>query len=400
MIIITFYEYVVILFVYIIIFVINKCDYINFVNKMRVIQISKTVYLYSSFYYEQENNIILFGYSKCININNLKCFIKIYNNSYIKCNISYNILKRINNNFLVMKIVMNNYYKLKHVVINNKEFHPLTVKEKRNKYNCTVCITKFINYTAETYLLEAFTSYKLIGIDHIVIYYLSSSVNVTNILKYFEKSGFLDIIKWNYHHETINLKEFIYGQLWKYNDCLYRYKKHSNLMLFNDIDEVLWSNNYKLLQEIILQENLILYDVLYLYNRIFRKEFYSNNNYKRSRFIPYDRYNHIIPDFSMFKYHNSCIYDKGYLNKYIIRNFSKINYIRIHDVTIHNNDLKTIYINSSILFLRHTRRVREDLLFDCKYWTNYYSDKENYIINITKILRNSLYKRKLNYNNF
>lgn len=382
-----------ILLILIFIFIFCKCkiEYNSYNKNFMILQeISNNVFIYSSFFYEKNNAIEILGYSKYNSISELNCLLRMKNNSFTLCNISYNIHKRINNHFLAMTIKNVKYCDYSNVVINNKSIYPLHIKKENYKYNCTLCITKFINYTAYTYLLEALLSYKVIGIDHIVIYYSSSSSKVYNILKYYNKNGFVDIIKWNYKHETEFLKKEIYGQIWKYNDCLYRYKDTSKLLLINDIDEVLWSDNYKSINEIILEQNLQYYDVLHLYNRIFRKEFYSNQNYTNSNMIPFDRYYHYIPDFSMFSYHNSCTYREGYLRKYIIRNYTNIKYLGIHEVLIYTLKLRIKYINSKILFLRHTRRVREDLLNDCNYWTNYFSEKEVYISNLVKEIKNKI----------
>lgn len=353
-------------------------------NRMEVVPISKNMYIYSSFYYVDNNIIKILGYSKNSSIDNITCIITYDNKTKRKCSISCKIVYKININFLVLKIQLYSKMKYNSIYINNKLIKSIKIINSSKKYNCTLCITKFINYTAETYLLEAITAYRLAGIDHLVIYYISSSSSVLNILKYYRSIKYVDIISWNYFHEIHFLKKYVYGQLWKYNDCFYRYKYLSKTLLFNDLDEVLWINGNITIQSLIYNSNYNNYDALYLYNRIFMKEFYSNNNYNNSRLIPYDRYYHYIPDFSMFQYHNSCTYRKGYLSKYLIINYTKIEYIGIHDILVYTKKIDITYINKNIAFLRHTRRVREDLLKDCYKWNNYYSCKENFIAQVVK----------------
>uniref|UniRef100_A0A671SW39 Glycosyltransferase family 92 protein n=1 Tax=Sinocyclocheilus anshuiensis TaxID=1608454 RepID=A0A671SW39_9TELE len=146
-----------------------------------------------------------------------------------------------------------------HVLISTKdsdnnvtEYLPIKNRVGMNtfKYNFIVCIsTLFGNYNNVLQFAQSMEMYKLLGVQHVVIYKTSCGPDLEKLLKHYETEGMLEIVPWpidqflnpssgwkfkkhkgDIHH---------YGQLATLNECIYRHMYQSKYVLLNDIDEII-----------------------------------------------------------------------------------------------------------------------------------------------------------------
>ncbi|XP_016372355.1 glycosyltransferase family 92 protein F49C12.5-like [Sinocyclocheilus rhinocerous] len=146
-----------------------------------------------------------------------------------------------------------------HVLISTKdsdnnvtEYLPIKNRVGMNtfKYNFTVCIsTLFGNYNNVLQFAQSMEMYKLLGVQHVVIYKTSCGPDLEKLLKHYETEGMLEIVPWpidqflnpssgwkfKKHKGDIHY----YGQLATLNECIYRHMYQSKYVLLNDIDEII-----------------------------------------------------------------------------------------------------------------------------------------------------------------
>ncbi|XP_073675791.1 uncharacterized protein [Garra rufa] len=118
------------------------------------------------------------------------------------------------------------------------------------KYDFTVCISNlFNNYNNVLQFAQAMETYKLLGVQHVVIYKTNCGPDLEKLLKHYETEGILEIIAWPIDQflnpsSGWNFKEYkgdihYYGQLATLNDCIYRHMYQSKYVLLHDIDEII-----------------------------------------------------------------------------------------------------------------------------------------------------------------
>lgn len=355
------------IYIYIVILVITLSNYNTINNKyfthstMINTLINNDTYIFSAVYNNFIKSIYTNGYTNSSNIELFYCKI-IGSNRTSNCNIKY---KYKNKSFFMYEFfyIYNDIPKM--LTINDQKIIIQCVNNKIKSNS--VCITKMINYTASNYLIQMIESYRLFGVTNFFIYYTSSSRDVLKILDYYQKINIITLIKWNYSYETTFMKKYVYGQKWKYNDCYYRNVGYNNLIIFTDLDEIIWPNRNNNILNMLKEYDKMKSDIYIFKTKIYLKEYSS---------IPYDRFIHIVNDFDIFSIHNACIYPKKFLRKYIINNYSFLKVINIHDIEKSVKNVKLSYIPDSYGVIRHTRRVRTDLYRRCKNWKLYY-DRED-----------------------
>lgn len=313
---------------------------------MTHIQIQSQTIIFNVIYNKIVKRIYVYGFSNLTNIEIYPC--ELYSSyNRLDCTIKNKYRSR---NFFLYEIFYNYNYYPKVLIIKNKTIYIQNIYHNNNEN--IVCITKMINYTASNYLIQLFESYRYFGVTKFILYYTSSSSAVLRILKYYQKQQLLTLVKWNYSYEISVMKKYVYGQKWKYNDCYYRYAGNKGLLIFTDLDEIIWPIKHLSIRSILNSYDKLRSDIYIFNTKIFLKEYTS---------ISYDRYIHIVNDFNIFQLHNSCTYPKGFLRKFIINNNSYIKILNIHDVELSLISMKLSHIPTHYGFIRHSRRVRVDL---------------------------------------
>ncbi|KAK1802536.1 hypothetical protein P4O66_004192 [Electrophorus voltai] len=158
------------------------------------------------------------------------------------------------------------------------------VTHKSFKFNFTVCISNlFEGYNNVLQFVQTVEMYKLLGVQHIVIYNMSCGPDLEKLLQHYKREGIVEIVSWpidkflnpskgwNFVEHGGDLH--YYGQLVTLNECIYRNMYQSKYVLLNDIDEIIMPYkhaNLPLLMEDLQQEHITV-GVFLIENHIFPK---------------------------------------------------------------------------------------------------------------------------------
>ncbi|XP_056320314.1 uncharacterized protein LOC130234066 isoform X2 [Danio aesculapii] len=163
------------------------------------------------------------------------------------------------------------------------------------KYNFTVCISNlFGSYNNVLQFAQTMEMYKLLGVQHVVIYNTSCGPDLKKLLIHYESEGILEIVSWPIDKfmnpsPGWNIKKHkgdlhYYGQLVTLNECIYRHMYQSKYVLLNDIDEIIMPYKYTNLQSLMedLQSANPSKGVFLIENHIFPKtQFEDSGKFKR-----------------------------------------------------------------------------------------------------------------------
>ncbi|XP_059358751.1 glycosyltransferase family 92 protein [Carassius carassius] len=178
------------------------------------------------------------------------------------------------------------------------EYLPIKNKavQETFKFNFTVCISNlFGDYNNVLQFAQTMEMYKLLGVQHVVIYNTSSGPDLEKLLKHYEMEGILEIVPWpidqflnpssgwniKLHKGDIHY----YGQLVTLNECIYRHMYQSKYVLLNDIDEIIMPYKHASLQSLMgdLQSAHPSIGVFLIENHIFPKtQFEESRKFKRA----------------------------------------------------------------------------------------------------------------------
>ncbi|XP_026886849.2 uncharacterized protein LOC113590750 [Electrophorus electricus] len=172
-----------------------------------------------------------------------------------------------------------------------------TVIRESFKFNFSVCISNlFGSYNNVLQFVQTMEMYKLLGVQHVVIYNTSCGPDLEKLLQHYKKEGILEIVPWPIDHFLNPSKgwNFVehggdlhyYGQLVTLNECIYRNMYQSKYVLLNDIDEIIMPYkhaNLPLLMEDLQQEHRDV-GVFPIENHIFPKtQFEETGRFNRSK---------------------------------------------------------------------------------------------------------------------
>uniref|UniRef100_A0AAY5ERA3 Glycosyltransferase family 92 protein n=1 Tax=Electrophorus electricus TaxID=8005 RepID=A0AAY5ERA3_ELEEL len=151
--------------------------------------------------------------------------------------------------------------------IHNEDFLPIKNEKTHESFmfNFTVCISSlFDSYNNVLQFAQTVEIYKLLGVQHIVIYNTSCGPDLEKLLQHYKREGILEIVSWPIDHFLNPSKgwDFMYhggeiqyyGQLVTLNECIYRNMYQSKYVLLNDIDEIIMPYKHANLQ--LLMEEL------------------------------------------------------------------------------------------------------------------------------------------------
>ncbi|XP_076859099.1 beta-1,4-galactosyltransferase galt-1-like isoform X2 [Brachyhypopomus gauderio] len=176
-------------------------------------------------------------------------------------------------------------YKAQFLPIKNRK------EEHSFKYRFTVCISNlFGNYNNVLQFAQTMELYKLLGVEHVVIYNTSCGPHLEKLLQNYEKEEILEIVPWpidkylkpssGWNFTLHGGDLHYYGQLVTLNECIYRHMYQSEYILLNDIDEIIMPYKYPNLQLLMedLQTNNKDVGVFRIENHIFPKTKFENRH--------------------------------------------------------------------------------------------------------------------------
>uniref|UniRef100_A0A8C4SHV7 Uncharacterized LOC114656996 n=1 Tax=Erpetoichthys calabaricus TaxID=27687 RepID=A0A8C4SHV7_ERPCA len=158
------------------------------------------------------------------------------------------------------------------------------------QWDFTVCTsTMFNSFSNVLQLIQSLEMYQLLGARKVVIYKTSCSDQVQEVLDYYVKEGFVQVLEW-----TVNLylnpstswsfklhkaDLHYHGQIVALNDCLYRYMYSSRYLVLIDQDEIIvpykhnnWRDLIDSLREVTPGANIFRFS-----NRIFPTDTYDKD---------------------------------------------------------------------------------------------------------------------------
>ncbi|KAG2455424.1 GGTA1 galactosyltransferase, partial [Polypterus senegalus] len=157
-------------------------------------------------------------------------------------------------------------------------------------WDFTVCTsTMFNNFSNVLQLIQSLEMYRLLGARKVVIYKTSCSDQVQEVLDYYVKEGFVQLLEW-----TVNLylnpsaswsyklhkgDLHYHGQIVALNDCLYRNMYSSKYLVLIDQDEIIvpykhnnWRDLIDSLREVTPGANIFRFS-----NRVFPTDMYDKD---------------------------------------------------------------------------------------------------------------------------
>ncbi|KAK2898774.1 hypothetical protein Q8A67_010192 [Cirrhinus molitorella] len=181
-------------------------------------------------------------------------------------------------------------HKIEYLPIKNK------VVQETFKFNFTICISNlFGDYNNVLQFAQAMEMYKLLGVQHVVVYKTSCGPDLEKLLKHYETEGILEIVSWPIDQflnpsRGWNIKLHkgeiqYYGQLVTLNECIYRHMYQSKYLLLNDIDEIIMPYKHSNLPSLMedLQPAHPNIGVFLIENHIFPKtQFEESGKFKRA----------------------------------------------------------------------------------------------------------------------
>ncbi|KAK1786577.1 hypothetical protein P4O66_003024 [Electrophorus voltai] len=136
--------------------------------------------------------------------------------------------------------------------------------------------------------------YKLLGVQHVVIYNTSCGPDLEKLLQHYKREGILEIVPWpidqflnpspGWNFTVHGGDLHYYGQLVTLNECIYRHMYQTEYIFLNDIDEIVMPYKYTNLQLLMedLQSNNKDVGVFRIENHIFPKtKFEDNHRFRR-----------------------------------------------------------------------------------------------------------------------
>ncbi|XP_066502673.1 uncharacterized protein [Hoplias malabaricus] len=136
--------------------------------------------------------------------------------------------------------------------------------------------------------------YKLLGVEHVVIYNTSCGSDLEKLLQQYVKEGFLEVVQWpinqflnpssGWNYQVHKGDLHYYGQLVNLNECVYRHMYQSRYVLLNDIDEIImpYTHNNLTLMMKSFEEKQGSVGVFLIENHIFPKtKFEDSGKFRR-----------------------------------------------------------------------------------------------------------------------
>uniref|UniRef100_A0A4W5QQE2 Glycosyltransferase family 92 protein n=1 Tax=Hucho hucho TaxID=62062 RepID=A0A4W5QQE2_9TELE len=123
-------------------------------------------------------------------------------------------------------------------------------EEEEFQFNFTVCWSNlFADYNNVLQVTQTLEMYRLLGVQHVVVYNTSCGPDLERLLQSYTQEGFVEVVPWPINQHMNPSRGWqprehggdihYYGQLTTLNDCVYRHMYQSRYVLLNDIDEII-----------------------------------------------------------------------------------------------------------------------------------------------------------------
>ncbi|KAM9446790.1 uncharacterized protein Hap1MRO34_023274 [Clarias gariepinus] len=261
----------------------------------------------------------------------------------------------------------------------------------------TLCISSlFGGYNNVLQFVQTVETYKLLGVEHMIIYNTSCGPDLEKVLHIYEQDGFLEIIPWPIHHFLEPSKGWnfelhagelhYYGQQATINDCIYRNRQRSKYVILTDADEIIMPYQHSSLHQLMteLQQNNPRVVAFIFWAHVFSQKVYEVSE----RFnIPQWRN---VPGVNILRHiHREPL-------KWFVNNNSKmiVDPRRVMQASVHNVfkiNGKSVWVPSDLAIVMHTTKPRrpdlgaEKLIMDNKIWEY----AERLIPNVNKVMHKS-----------
>ncbi|KAK7491525.1 hypothetical protein BaRGS_00017164 [Batillaria attramentaria] len=104
------------------------------------------------------------------------------------------------------------------------------------RWQTALCLSPLhSNYSNWQQVIETMELVKILGADHVTAYVTSVSGNVRRVLQHYVTRTFMHVHMWRNPPQPVHY----YGQIAAINDCLFRMRHASKLVVFTDLDEVI-----------------------------------------------------------------------------------------------------------------------------------------------------------------
>lgn len=260
----------------------------------------------------------------------------------------------------------------------------------------TLCIScLFGGYNNVLQFVQTIETYRLLGVEHVVIYNSSCGPDLEKVLHSYEEDGILEIIQWPIHHflepskgwnyELHSGEVHYYGQQATINDCIHRNRQRSKYVILTDADEIIMPYQHSSLHQLMteLQQNNP-----YVVAFIFWTHLFFNEMNRDSERLNLPQWRH-VPGVNILRH----IYRKPLKwwannNSKMIVDPRKVMQASVH--TVYKINGKSIWVPSNLAMVMHSKPKfpdlgSEKLIMDNKIWEY----AERLIPNVNKVLHKS-----------
>lgn len=324
----------------------------TFTKNEKYYEIAYKVFVTSAFHKTKGNYILLQGNTKQ-KIPKLKNCKVVENDKNYTCDSSYSKYWKMDEDFFDIKITYNTKLNPKYLYLNN-----VLIKvspELHGYYKYVVCSPVMYNYTSANFLIQRMESLKHFGVSKVVTYFIDASVEVQRILRYYIKTRFLVLYRFDKYVEYNVWGDSYYGEVWKLNHCFHRYQENAQYIFDSDLDEIIWpttANNYDELFSLLPKS-----DIFYFVNKV--------------HIIP--EYYRDMKDYDFFNISDTCTGKKRWNRKYVIASPLRYSNIEVHTAVYHDWFLKETTVDLKYACSRHSK-FDSKWLKDCKNHKPYKDD--------------------------
>ncbi|XP_026802956.3 uncharacterized protein LOC113547007 [Pangasianodon hypophthalmus] len=275
--------------------------------------------------------------------------------------------------------------------------HKLLTRRRDFDVDFTLCIScLFGGYNNVLQFVQTIETYKLLGVEHVVIYNTSCGPDLDKVLRSYEEDGILEIIPWPIHHflepskgwsyELHSGEVHYYGQQATINDCIHRNRQRSKYVILTDADEIIMPYQHSSLHQLMteLQQNNPNVVAFIFWAHVFSREVNIGSerfNFRQWRHVPgVNILRHISREPLKWWANN---------NSKMIVDPRKVMQASVH--TVFKISGKSIWVPSDLAIVMHTAKPQrpdlgtEKLIMDNQIWEY----AERLIPNVNKVLHKS-----------
>ena len=128
---------------------------------------------------------------------------------------------------------------------------PEETKSNEFKNNFTICLSPVYGLSIDAnYLVNFIEMHRLLGVNKIAVYNMSTSSEVAAYLEMYKFKGIVDIYQW---HLPKEVDSFYHAQAAMLSDCLYRYMYQTRYIAFVDPDEIIVPRNHTTWNDLMIE---------------------------------------------------------------------------------------------------------------------------------------------------